>query len=230
MKILTPLDRRQLLIQIKDNVDGCQAVVPAHPEVLRLDGSVLTDETYAMEALRAIREHFETDSGAYIEALISMGYHTRPSLKLDEYRRWNDGWRFTFSPFNEVLSMRWELDEPEPYEIGLCPMVCITNGIVLEEHGNIAEIDEVEIAPNVGIIYGSTHEDDRLLIPHETMLEYEHRTALTQKVHKESVLGTYLAVSAFCSSYTRNVPQALLMRNWAVDYHNRLLEKAIDEI
>ena len=158
MKKPTSMERRQLIIQVKDDKDGCQAVIPVHPGILGLDSSLLTDEACAIGALKAAREQFETDSNAYIEALKTENYRIHPSLKLNEYRQWNDGWRFDFFPHHGILAMRWGLDEPEPYEIGLCPYDGITNGIILEEHGEIADIEEIEMAPNAGILYGSTRE------------------------------------------------------------------------
>ena len=212
------------MIQVKDDVDRCQVVVPVHPEVLKLGNSLLADEEYAAEALKTARKQFERDAVAYIEALRSEG-SLHPSLRLDEYRRWNDEWRFTFFPYGGILAMRWELAEPEPCRIGLFPHVCITNEYmhISKDGPRRAEIDDAEMAPNVGILYGSTTHEDYLLIPHKTMLEYEKRDDVTQVVHEADANGTHLVVSAFCSSYTRNVPQALLMRDWAVDYHNRLL-------
>ena len=222
--MLTPLDRRHLLIQIKENRGGCQAVVPVHPAVLRLGRLVLDDEKYVREALETARIQFETESKAYIDVMRSEG-PMHQSLRLNEHEQWNNAWNFVFFSYNGVLGMRWELDEPKPYEIGYVPTVCISNGIFLANKRR-AQIDEIEIAPNVTIFYGNTMANDYLLLPREVMLEYECDDPLAQKVHEETDLKTELAVGAFCSSYTRNVPQALLMRNWAAAYNNRLLEEA----
>ena len=232
--IPTPLDRRYIIIQIKEDRDGCQAVVPIHPSILDLPESILTDESIAREALSAAREQFETEANAYAEAMTQHGIN--PSLRMDEFQRINDKWRFDFAPYREMLAMRWEFEDEQPYEIGLVPAVLVSNGVFTKtSQPNQAPLEEIEIVPNVFILYGNTRASDHLLLSREMMLEYERKGELPLGLPKKllrSERGWMVEVpmSALCSSYTLNVPQALLLRNWAVEYHNRLLQRSVSAI
>ncbi len=229
------LDRRYLIIQIKEDRDGCQAVVPVHPTVLDLPSSVLTDESIAREALSVAKAQFETEVESYVEAIGRDG-SINESLKIQKFLKVSYRWRFSFAPFREMLAMRWDFGDEQPYEIGIVPAVMVSNAIAAEESGKEqATIEQIEISSNVTIFYGNTATDDYVLWPREMMMEYETKRQLPLGIPRKVVRSekgwmASVPVSALCSSYTLNVPQALLMRNWASDYHNRLLERAKSRI
>jgi hypothetical protein len=222
----SPLDRRLLLIQIKsERDDGCQAVVPIHPSIYNLPNSIRNDEGTARNALLIARGQFEKESGDYIEYLKANGFPLSP-LGLEKFMGFDDSWLFEFFPYGDLLAMRWDFGGEDKYEMGAVRPIAITNAIsTLHSGKRQARIEECECVPNVAIFYGSVREDDHLLLPRESMLEYEEKVVdFGGLAHRENGWITEVPASAFCSSYTLNVPQALLLRNWAVEYHNSLLK------
>lgn len=232
IKSLTPLDRRYLPIQAKEEYDDrCQAVVPIHPDILGLPDSVLTDGKLARDTLSSIGEQFEREVEDYITTLREKGYQSIiVDDRVEDYGHFDCRWLFDFSAYNGLMKMSWELDEKEPYEMVLLTSpVLVSNAVESEIMRDLGfpnkkgEPEEYEIAPNVTIIYGSKHVPDFVFMPTETMLEYEMRPQML--LRKIDGWKAEICVRAFCSSYVNNVPQALLLRNWAVEYHNRLLEQ-----
>jgi len=227
--VYTPMERRLLFIHSKDDRNqDCQAVVPAHPAILGLPNDVLTDEAIARDALSTARDQYETLAGGYIMALEAQGDHIDPSLKqeLEEYRRFNDGWSFEFQPYNRVLAMKWTTHRKDRHEMGMMSPVLVSND-ARTRPGPMAKPVDWEMDLNVMLIYNTTMDPDFALLPKEVMLEYECDLPyidLVRKVDEDGWLAE-VAMNAFCSSYTSNMPQALLLRDWAVEYNNRLLEK-----
>ncbi len=81
------------------------------------------------------------------------------------------------------------------------------------------------MCPKIACWYGSVYSSEHILLPLETMLEYEMETGVPE-VHNVKGRFADIPMRAFCSDYTENVAQALLLRDWAVEYHNRLLAVA----
>jgi hypothetical protein len=226
MKNHTPLNRRELPIQIKDDREqACEAVVPVHPGVIELPECIRMDEDIAKAALESARKKFEDDSLAYANALVKqMGQEKRNELGLPGYMTFDKNWRIAFFPYNGLMGLRWQLNGDGVYDIGFVPAVAISNAIVSKDGQNVS-IEEIEMAPNVTLFYGLVIDDDYLMLPKGKMLQYEARSDLARMARRNFPIDSHIAViaGALCSSYVENVPQALLLRNWGVEYANQLL-------
>lgn len=246
MKSPTPLDRRYIFIQIKaERNHATQAVVPFHPEIFNLNESILTDEKMARDSLSIAKNQFEEETRTYIRSLENdmraQGKSINPSLKLDKYGHFDDSWSFDFLPCGGIMLMIWEPGGDKTHKMSLVPeIVMISNGILTGKGKRPARIEEIEFSPNVTVMYGSIHMSDYVLFSPEMMSEYEclipdkvpgfeEEGTITEILHRASndendrVLD--VSMNAFCSDYLDNVPQALLLRDWAVEYHNRLLKE-----
>ncbi len=130
----TPLDRRRLLVQIKqEHEDGCQAVVPAHPSVFALPKEIRESENIAREAMEAAKGQFEEEAASYLEYMREYTKTDRPDYPIDKlelYGRFNDEWPITFPLSGSFRAMKWEHGDGKPYEIMMLRVpVMISNAV-----------------------------------------------------------------------------------------------------
>ena len=223
----TPLDRRYILLQQKaERDDRLQSVVPIHPSILDLPEDILFDVGIAKDSLYAARQQFEKETNDYTDWMKKERYQYYSELKLREYEHFNDNWSFEFAPHDGILKMTWKADDKEPIHIALVNNVLITNALEFEKGKGLIKPEDCEIVENVAYLQGSVHYSDGILLSPETMLEYEAKSPLGEIARDQEDWKLDIPMNAFCSTYLDNIPQGLLLRDWAVDYNNRLLQKA----
>lgn len=219
----TPLDKRRLPLQKRrEHMHNYWALVPLHPAVFDLPVSSLEDGEIAKDALLVAKETFEQEVCGYIEVLEESRCIIDPSVY--DYNHFDPAWRFSFQPHHAVMAMRWENDGTEPYSIALSQPLWVYS-ISLKNGGRDAGPEEYEASP--GVSFGNIPENipGVVFLPPQTASEYSHRViGAGRPVRREN--ATVYPMRVFQSSPVRNVPQALLLRDWAVEYNNRLLEMA----
>ena len=215
--MLEELVRRDLPIQsIKERGEDLTATVPVHLRVLRLPASVRIDQSLISDAREIVSAWYNEDMEYHIRCLELDGY----DLSIIEgYERFNDDWILKGEPdINGFLSLSWD-DGIDVGHIGFVksPVVYYNQ---FDENKKFYTPDSALKGALVECLYRSLRDSETIWMDPDKMKKYGIECRLAKIDVKHGVAE--VVGQAFCSDYQQNMGKALLLRDFAVFYLNKL--------
>lgn len=219
------LDRKELLIQSihereKANLGDLTATVPVHLRILEFPASLRTDETLLQGARETVKAWYDEDMAYHLDALNAHG--DDPSL-VRGFERFDDGWILSGSPDEKgFLALSWR-NNGRIDTIKFCKVpVHLYNQ--WERKGKFYTPETGSRNKWIESFGRNLCDSEVIFMDPEKMRKYGIECELARislETGRAEVLG-----HAFCSEYQPNMGKALLLRDFAVFYLNKLLEKA----
>ncbi len=222
------LDRRELPIQwIKEfeikGLDDLTATVPVHLKILQLPIPVRTDKLLLAGAIETIKAWFNEDMAYHLNSLESDGSCDPRAFSLvREYERFNDNWAFEWLPDNAgFLALTWR-------DNGRVDRMCFckTPVVLYNQWDENRQFYTPKYILENNFMEGSTRslkESQTVFMEPEKMKKYGIESELARIDVERGVAE--VQGHAFCSDYQPNMGKALLLRDFAVFYLNKLLDK-----
>lgn len=215
----SPLVRQELPIQsVYERGEDCTTTVPVHLSILGLPPEVRTDLKLISGVRDTIKTWFDDDMERYLEVLRAGGDDL---AHLRGYERFHDEWSLEGRPDgNGFLRLHW-MEVGGTQSIGLAHIPVVLHNRHNQQGKFYSQADIVEAAC-AEIMYRSSLDPDVVLMTPGKMREY----GTESDVHRIDPSGGIAEVvsQAFCSDYQASMAKALLLRDFAVAYLNRLLE------
>ncbi len=202
-----------------NNLDDLTATVPIHLKILQLSVSVRTDQSLIREARETVKVWFNEDMAYHLKCLEIGG--TDPSL-VKGYETFNDNWILEWLPDNEgFLTLSWK-DNGRVDNIHFCKIPIF---LYNQWDENRKFYTRELVLKDYLIECFSRHLNDPevVFMEPEKMKKYGIESKLARIDLNKGVAE--VMGHAFCSAYQPNMGKALLLRDFAVFYLNKLLDK-----
>tara|TARA_Y100000310_G_C20649782_1_gene798724 strand:+ start:751 stop:1410 length:660 start_codon:yes stop_codon:yes gene_type:complete len=214
------LDRHELPIQsINERNHACTATVPVHLKVLRLPPKIRCDLTHLQGSREVVRDWYNADMKHHLHCLVNYG----PVPGLKGYDRFNEDWTLDAVPDEQgFLRLQWQ-EEKQVHKM----QFVVIHTILYNQFNENREFYTPEYfkgKDELEIMYRSLHDEETVYLTPEKMKCYGSESG-SIRIARERGVARVLGQS-FCSEYHMSMPRALLLRNYAVFYLNRLLEVA----
>lgn len=219
-KMKEELSRWELLIQsIKERNCDCQAIVPIHLDVLSLRPELRTANFSINDALSTVREWYNKDMAIYLQSLREEGKEL-PWLR--GYEEFGNDWKLGIRPGKKgFLDLTW--DEKKSHYIGFGE-VPVTLYSESGEHGKFPTAEDCE-RNGWMLVYRNVMDSEIVAMPPEKLKKYGKEMPGVAEIDLKKGVAEVVA-QAFYSPHYPSVAEALLLRNFAVYYHNQLLALA----
>ena len=230
---LTLMDDLDLLkkheVVIQDLIyrnSALQVDVPVHPAIFSLDEKITLDRTIPTNVIlnNDFARDCENDINNYIQGNTDFSPEEISDLRLNDYRKFNSEWTFLFTPSDRgaFLDLHWN-DGHSEHTLGYisCPSYIQGDRKSHNSLWSAKELSEQQDIPINSLFYGINSRAESSLILFETPEKFSrfHGEEIEQDNLSESIETT---VHTFSSSYLENIPQAIILRNFAVEYLNKL--------
>lgn len=218
------LIRQELPIQFIEERSLCTAIVPVHLDILKLSPSIRTDRSLLDGAAANVKQAYNEDMAYHLSVLEKVGIAAPP---LRGYEKFKGEWQLGGVPDGTgFLTLNLVADG------GLHPIQFIPTPLIL--HNQHKPKKREFFAPE-DVLNGKFTEHFSRIISRpnvvymhpEKMRHYSVEDALT-RIDEENGIAEVTAL-AFHSYYT-DISKAILLRDFAVFYLNRLLEKVEEDI
>lgn len=211
------LDRHELPIQsINERNQDCTATVPVHLKVIGLPKSTRTDFSLIRTARKTVREWYNEDMNYYLK-ILELGGYDLPWLK--GYEKFKDDWTLTGSTGDDFINLILkENGKSHTIKYSSIPTPLYNQWNELNEFYTPEHFRETDAHE---ILYRGVRDSDVVYMSPEKMLKYGITASITTFAPERGiaeVMGT-----TFSSDYNANAAIPLLLRNFAVCYHNNLL-------
>lgn len=214
------LERRELPIQsIYQKNRACIATVPVHLDVLALPEEKRTDPSLIADAKDVVKPWYDEDMEYYINMLIDDGMEIPHLLG---YERFRDDWMLAGRPDKHgFLSLLW-CKNGDVHGISFND----EPSILLNQHDEFGDFYSPEYTRKKGWTEGFYRNDfdpESVFMSPEKMRKYgivSNPVMFNEDIGIAEVVG-----NVFRSEYHRNMAKTLLLRDFAVFYLNRLLDK-----
>ena len=219
--MIEELIRHELPIQsIVERHQDCYAIVPIHLSVLNLPDIVKADLRMIEGAKETVAKWYNEDMEYYLDVLGSQRKHT---FHLKGYEKFDESWRLDAIPGKGgFLTLRWqEKNAQHILQYLRIPLILYNQ---TDENRQFYNYETFRKKREVEIFYKHIHDSEVVYFTPEKMLKYGKKSRLTGFKPKSGIIE----VSSRCliSNYTPNFAHALLLRDFGMFYHNRLLEAA----
>lgn len=214
------LERSELPIQsVYQKENACIAIVPVHLDVLALPEETRTDPSLIADAKDVVKQWYNEDMEHYLNLLIDDGMEIPHLLG---YERFKDEWTLAGKPDrNGFLSLLW-CKNGDVHGISFND----EPSILLNQHDEFGEFYSPEHYRRMKWtegIYRNEHHPEIVIMSPEKMRKYgivSNPAMFNEDIGIAEVVG-----NVFSSEYHRNMAKTLLLRDFAVFYLNRLLDK-----
>lgn len=202
------------------DVDDLTATVPVHQKILQLPADVRTDQSLIADARGTVEAWYNEDMQYHLKCLEMGG--TDPSL-VKGYEIFDDEWIFEWSPDNEgFLALSWR-DNGRTDKIGFCDIpVFLYNQ--WDENRRFYTEERAAQENWIECVDRSLRHSETVFMDPEKMRKYGTESELARFDPDKGIAE--VAGYAFCSDYLPHMGKALLLRDFAVFYLNRLLDIA----
>lgn len=219
------LNRHELLIQsVTERNEDCCAIIPIHSQVLQLPLEVRLDKSILKGAITEVRKSYDEDMRNYL-AVLGVQRHIMPWL--EGYEKFNDNWVLDSKPGLGFLDLTWIDHKQEEMCVGLLSLPTIIYN-QFNEHKKFYSPEDWKADRWVPVMGRSINNEDVVAMSPEKMRKYGFENGIA-KIEKHK--GEARVISrVFHSEYYGNLAIPLLLRNYAVVYHNKLLEVAEDRM
>ncbi|MBI2449629.1 hypothetical protein HYV49_05010 [Candidatus Pacearchaeota archaeon] len=217
------LVRRELPIQSiiereRMGLDDLVVTVPVHPKIFNLSQEVRTDLSLLGGAKEIVKSFYEEDMAYYLKCLEIHEYD--PSL-IKGFERFDDNWVLDGTPDEEgFLILTWKNNgKVDCIEVVKSPVFFYNQ---YDESGRFYTPEsalEGNLIENIG---RSQRHSEVVFMSPEKMSRYGAESRLA-KIDTERGIAKVMG-RAFTSDYQPNMGKALLLRDFAVFYLNRLLD------
>ena len=220
------LDRHELPIQsITERNEDCTATVPVHLAVMKMQPLVRVDSTLLSgNSLKTVRTWYNEDMEYYLDCLKREGYHLP---WLEGYERFRDEWALTGEPDGHgFLQLQWrEGEQTHTIRFIKTPVILYNQ---FNENGKFYTFESGWKSKGlVEYISRSMKDSDTVCMGPEKMRLYGVENEIA-RIREDKGIAEVMG-HAFCSDYHNNMARALLLRDFAVFYLNKLLEIAKNE-
>lgn len=216
----TKLIRQELPIQsIYQRNNKCTATVPVHLDVMKLSTLIRTDLSLLDTAVVNVQQAYNEDMERYLNALKSKG---RKLPWLRGYEKFSSKWHLHgIADRTGFLTLTWtEGDKTHSIRFIETPVILHNQH---DEYGRFhARSGPIEI------LYRNITDPDCVYIGPEKMRYYGVENGLVS-INEEEGMAEVMG-HAFCSDHFPNIAKTLLLRDFAVFYLNRLLEKVEENV
>jgi len=213
------LVRGELPIQsIYQRGGAVTATVPIHLAILNLPKEVRNDVSLITGAKDVVKPWYDEDMTYYLDILRQNGLEL-PWLK--GYEKFIDEWQLGGESNNEFLSLSWR-ENGEVHNIKYNPIPVVLHN----QHDEFEEFYTPESWRRgrcIEIIYRNVTDPEFVAMSPDKMQRYQIKNDIA-RIHKDRGLAEVMS-NAFSSDYHMNMAKTLLLRNYAVFYLNRLLDK-----
>jgi len=192
-------------------------IVPVHLEIANLNPARRTDLSIITDAKRTVRTWYNEDMEYYLGCLKEDGDHLG---WLEGYEVFRDDWELGGESEGEFLKLIWK-ENNNLHAIRLNP-----NSVILrnqhDEQGRFYTTEKIRRGRFVEVAYRNLRDAEFVLISPEKMRKYGQETNIARINESEGIAEVESRV--FLSHYYPNVAKALLLRNFAVFYLNKLFD------
>jgi len=216
------LDRKELLIQTihqraDENLDDLTATVPVHLRILDLPARVRTDGSLLEGARETVKVWYEEDMKYHLESLAYYG--DDPSL-VKGFEKFDDSWTLDGLPDEQgFFALRWK-NNGRVDSIKFCKIPLLFYN-QWEKEGKFYTPEYTSSRKLVENFGRNLCDPEIIFMDPEKMRNYGTEGDLTRILpDRAEVMG-----HGFCSDYQPNMGKALLLRDFAVFYLNKLLDK-----
>ena len=202
------------------DLDDLTATVPVHLKILQLPVSTRTNQSLIAEARETVKEWFNEDMDYHLKCLNA--YDDDPSL-VKGYERFNDDWILEWSPDDEgFLELAWK-SNGRIDNMSFCKIpIFLYNQ---RDENRRFYTPESVLQENLIECFGrNLRNPEVVFMEPEKMKKYGIESELARIDIKSGVAE--VIGYAFCSNYQPHMGKALLLRDFAVFYLNKLLDKA----
>ncbi len=216
------LVRGELPIQsIYQRGEDVTATVPIHLAVMALPEKTRTDIALIADARDAVKPWYDEDMAYYLGVLRKEGMELP---WLEAYEKFRDEWQIGGEPDkNGFLSLSWR-ENGEVHAMKLNPVPIV----LCNQHDEFGEFYTPESLTKGGrlieIIYRNIKGPEIVTMSPDKLRKYGRETDIA-RIDEDKGLAEVVG-SAFTSDYHTNMAKTLLLRDFAVFYLNRLLDKA----
>lgn len=213
------LIRQELPIQsIYERDQAVTATVPIHLAVMSLPKSVRLDVSLITDARDTVRYWYNEDMAYYFRVLDDAGIDLP---WLENYKSFRDEWQLYGEPRDGFLSLSWK-DNEEVHNIKFNPApVFLRNQH--DEFGKFYTPESFTKGRLIEVIYRSVTDPEIVVMNPEKMRKYGGETELA-RIDESKGIAEVIA-NSFTSDYHMNMAKTLLLRDFAIFYLNRLLDK-----
>ena len=214
------LVRRELPIQsVYQREEAVTATVPIHLTVMELPQRVRNDVSLIADARDAVKSGYDEDMAYHLDVLRRYGTELP---ELSGYEKFRDEWQLGGEPDDGFLSLFWrENGEVHNIRFNRVPVVLHNRH---DEFGKFYTPESLKDRGLNEIIYRSVTDPEFVVMSPEKMRKYGKETDVA-RIHEDRGLAEVVG-NAFSSDYYMNMAKTLLLRDFAVFYLNRLLDKA----
>lgn len=214
------LVRGELPVQsVYQRDEAVTATVPIHLAVMDLPHEVRTDVSLIADAKDVVKPWYDEDMAYYLDVLRQNSTEL-PWLR--DYEKFRDEWQLGGEPNDGFLSLFWkENGEVHKMRYNSVPVVLRNQH---DEFGEFYTPESWRMSGWIEIIYRNATDPEVVAMSPKKMRRYGKETDIA-RIHKDQGLAEVVG-NAFSSNYHMNVAKTLLLRDFAVFYLNRLLDKA----
>lgn len=221
---LEALDRHELPLQsVDEQGQSLKAIVPVHLNILSLRYQERVDRSNLSGAYSTVRRWYDEDMDYHLECL-RKDRGTQGTNGMRGYERFSTDWSLG-STMGEggFLNLTWR-ESARTRAIGLSRTPVILFNRSDQDHG-FHTLDGVMDGKTIEVVYKSIDTPEVVYMDPDKMRQYGKETRRA-KIDLEKGVAEVMA-SAFCSESQNGLaalPKALLLRDYAVFYLNRLLD------
>ena|SRR3989338_3075872 len=212
------LVRQELPIQsIYQREQACTATVPIHLDIMGLPEITRANPSLVANARDVVKPWYNEDMAYYINVLRKDGMELP---WLEAYEKFRDDWQLDGELCNGFLSLSWrENGEVHNMRYNPIPVVLCNQH---DEYGEFYTHDSLTKGGRlIEIIYRNVTDPEIVAMDPEKMRKYGSESGIARIREDEGVAE--VVGNVFSSDYHMNMAKALLLRNFAVFYMNRLL-------
>lgn len=219
-KMIEELSRFELLIQsVRERNEYCRAVVPVHLDIFSLEPDIEGLRFSADSVLSTVREWYNADMAEYLDDLKKEGKDL-PWLK--GFEEFGKDWKLGTRPGTRgFLDLTWNERQPHYIKFGAVPVTLVNK---TDEKGRFFTGEDCQ-KNRWRYVTRSILEGEVVAMPPEKMLKYGKEVPGVATIDLKKGVAEVLG-QAFYSPYYESLAEAMLLRNFAVCYHNWLLEVA----
>lgn len=206
----------------KMDLDDLTATVPVHMKILQLPVSVRTDSSLIAEARETVKCWFNKDMVYHLKCLEMEDYD--PSL-VRGFERFDDNWVLEGLPDESgFLSLYWKNNgRVDDIKFVQAPIFLYNQW---DENGKFYAPEYILKRNLIENFARNLRDPEVVFMQPEKMRKYGIESELARIDIDRGVAE--VMCNAFCSGYHPNMGKALLLRDFAVFYLNKLLDKTIE--
>lgn len=213
------LVRGELPIQsVCQRNEAVTVTVPIHLSLMELPQRTRADLSLIVDARDTVKPWYDRDMEYYLSVLRQDG--TEFSW-LQGYEKFRDDWQLGGEPSEGFLSLFWK-ENGQVHNIKFNPVPVVLRN----QHDEFGEFYTPESWRKGGwieIIYRNVTDPEVVAMSPEKMKKYGKETDLARIDEAKGIAE--VVGNAFSSDYHMNMAKTLLLRDFAVFYLNRLLDK-----